>query len=41
MKQNLTIENVIIEAKAFCIAQSKTPNKELPIIQRHLGFVKW
>jgi hypothetical protein len=29
MKQNLTIENVIIEAKAFCIAQSNTPNKEL------------
>lgn len=29
MKQNLTIENVIIEAKTFCIAQSKTPNKEL------------
>lgn len=29
MKQNLTIENVIIEARAFCIAQSKTPNKEL------------
>ncbi|HNF48602.1 MAG TPA: hypothetical protein PLF48_04415 [Chitinophagales bacterium] len=29
MKQNLTIENVIIEAKAFCIAQSKTPNNEL------------
>jgi hypothetical protein len=29
MKKNLTIENVIIEAKAFCIAQSKTPNKEL------------
>lgn len=29
MKQNLTIENVIIEAKAFCMAQSKTPNKEL------------
>lgn len=29
MKQPLTIENVIIEAKAFCIAQSKTPNKEL------------
>jgi hypothetical protein len=29
MKQNLTIENVINEAKAFCIAQSNTPNKEL------------
>ena len=29
MKQNLTIENVIIEAKTFCIAQSKTPSKEL------------
>ncbi|MDZ7936556.1 MAG: hypothetical protein U5M51_16665 [Emticicia sp.] len=29
MKENLTIEKVIIEAKAFCIAQSKTPNKEL------------
>ncbi len=29
MKQNLTIENVIIEAKTFCIAQSKTPNTEL------------
>ena len=29
MKKNLTIENVIIEAKAFCIAQSNTPNKEL------------
>jgi hypothetical protein len=29
MKQILTIENVIIEAKAFCIEQSKTPNKEL------------
>ncbi len=29
MKQYLTIENVIIKAKAFCIAQSKTPNKEL------------
>ena len=29
MKQNLTIESVIIEAKTFCIAQSKTPNKEL------------
>ena len=29
MKQNLTIENVIIEAKTFCIAQSKAPNKEL------------
>jgi hypothetical protein len=29
MKQNLTIEHVIIEAKAFCIAQSNTPNKEL------------
>ena len=29
MNQNLTIENVIIEAKTFCIAQSKTPNKEL------------
>ena len=29
MKQNLTIENVIIEAKIFCIAQSNTPNKEL------------
>ena len=29
MEQNLTIENVIIEAKTFCIAQSKTPNKEL------------
>jgi hypothetical protein len=29
MKQNLTIEDVIIEAKAFCIAQSKIPNKEL------------
>jgi hypothetical protein len=29
MKQNLTIENVTIEAKAFCIAQSNTPNKEL------------
>ena len=29
MKENLTIENAIIEAKAFCIAQSKTPNKEL------------
>jgi hypothetical protein len=29
MKQNLTIENVIIEAKAFCIVQSNTPNKEL------------
>jgi hypothetical protein len=29
MKQNLTIENVIIEAKAFCIAQSNSPNKEL------------
>lgn len=29
MKEKLTIEKVIIEAKAFCIAQSKTPNKEL------------
>ena len=29
MKQHLTIENVIIEAKTFCIAQSNTPNKEL------------
>ena len=29
MKEDLTIENVIIEAKTFCIAQSKTPNKEL------------
>lgn len=29
MKQHLTIENVIVEAKSFCIAQSKTPNKEL------------
>jgi hypothetical protein len=29
MKQNLTIEHVIIEAKAFCIAQSNTLNKEL------------
>ncbi len=29
MKQNLTIENVIIEAKIFCISQSKTPNTEL------------
>ena len=29
MKENLTIEKVIIEAKAFCIAQSQTPNKEL------------
>jgi hypothetical protein len=29
MKENLTIEKIIIEAKAFCIAQSKTPNKEL------------
>ncbi|MCU0340171.1 MAG: hypothetical protein MUE30_09805 [Spirosomaceae bacterium] len=29
MKQILTIENVIIEAKAFCIAQSNTSNKEL------------
>ncbi len=29
MKQNLTTENVIIKAKTFCIAQSKTPNTEL------------
>jgi hypothetical protein len=29
MKQNLTIKNVLVEAKAFCIAQSKIPNKEL------------
>jgi hypothetical protein len=29
MKKSLTIEDVIIEAKIFCIAQSKTPNKEL------------
>ncbi len=29
MKQNLTIENVIIEAKAFCLTESKIPNKEL------------
>jgi hypothetical protein len=29
MKKSLTIEDVIIEAKLFCIAQSKTPNKEL------------
>jgi hypothetical protein len=29
MKQNLTIEHVIIEAKAFCIAQSNRLNKEL------------
>ena len=29
MKEKLTIEKVIIEAKAFCIAQSKTLNKEL------------
>ena len=29
MKENLTIEKVIIEAKAFCMAQSKTPNKDL------------
>jgi hypothetical protein len=29
MKKSLTIEDVIIEAKTFCIAQSKTPNKEL------------
>ena len=29
MKENLTIEKVIIEAKAFCITQSKTLNKGL------------
>ena len=29
MKENLTIEKVIIEAKAFCIAQSAILNKEL------------
>ena len=29
MKEKLTIEKVIIEAKVFCITQSKTPNKEL------------
>ncbi len=29
MKQNLTIENVIIEAKAFCINQSKLLNEAL------------
>ncbi len=29
MKQKLTIQNVITEAKAFCIAQSKSTNKEL------------
>ena len=29
MKKSLTIEDVIIEAKVFCIAQSVTPNKEL------------
>ena len=29
MKEKLTIEKVIIEAKAFCIAQSKTLNKGL------------
>jgi hypothetical protein len=29
MKKSLTIEDVIIEAKLFCIAQSKIPNKEL------------
>ena len=28
-KEDLTIEKVIIEAKAFCIAQSKTLNKDL------------
>lgn len=29
MKQHLTVENVIIEAKVFCDVQSKIPNKEL------------
>ena len=29
MKENLTIEKVIIEAKAFCVAQSKILSKEL------------
>ena len=29
MKENLTIEKVVIEAKAFCVAQSKILNKEL------------
>jgi hypothetical protein len=29
MKEKLTIDKVIVEAKAFCTAQSKIPNKEL------------
>jgi hypothetical protein len=29
MKKDPEIEDVIFEAKVFCIAQSKTPNKEL------------
>jgi hypothetical protein len=29
VKKSLKIEDVIIEAKIFCVAQSKTPNKEL------------
>ena len=29
MKENLTIDKLLEEAKAFCIAESKTPNKEL------------
>ena len=29
MKENLTIEKVIVEAKAFCTAQSQTLNKDL------------
>jgi hypothetical protein len=29
MKLNLTIDDVMIEAKTFCVAQSKLPNKEL------------
>ena len=29
MKERLTIEKLLVEAKAFCVAESKKLNKEL------------